>query len=205
MGPIQLAHEGQPDRATPTEVRTGTPAVPASPEGGVAERPPSGHFPVRPAFAVPLRGRAPPPPESSRRGEDMDPRNPPARLRVLVVDDDADTRETVAYLVGLWGYAVRTAPNGPAALGLAYAFRPDVILLDVAMPGMTGWEVARRLRRDPDLRDAYVVSISGYARNDDICASRAAGCDQHWAKPFDPGRLRELLANRHAEAGRRPG
>ncbi len=124
-------------------------------------------------------------------------------LRVLVVDDDRETRETLAYLIGQWGYDARAAEDGAGALSLAHAYRPDVILLDVAMPGMSGWETARRLRRDTGLQDAYVVSMSSFARNDDHVASREAGCDDHWAKPFDPDKLWELLAARQAKTGHR--
>jgi CheY-like chemotaxis protein len=123
----------------------------------------------------------------------MDPSNPPGPLRVLAVDDDADTRETIALLVRLRGHDARTAPDGPGALAAAAGYRPDLILLDVAMPGLHGWEVARRLRDDPATRPAYIVSVTGYAREVDRRRSLEAGCDDHWSKPFDCDHLGQLL------------
>jgi two-component system OmpR family response regulator len=119
----------------------------------------------------------------------------PRRLRVLVVDDCADTRETIALLVDLCGHDARTARDGPAALAVAAGYRPDVVLLDVAMPGMDGWEVARRLRRDPATGQAYIVGVTGFARDADRRSSSEAGCDEHWAKPFEVDRLGKLLAS----------
>jgi CheY-like chemotaxis protein len=115
------------------------------------------------------------------------------RLRVLAVDDDATTRETIALLVRLHGHDARTASDGPTALALAALYRPDVILLDVTMPGMNGWAVAQYLRGDPVTRNAYIVGVTGYASDLDRQRSLEAGCNDHWAKPFEGDQLARLL------------
>jgi CheY-like chemotaxis protein len=115
-------------------------------------------------------------------------------LRVLVVDDCPDTCESIACLLHLWGYDARIAHDGAAALSVAADYRPDVVLLDLAMPGMDGYEVARRLRRCGE--GALLVSVSGYGQDDDLRRAAEAGCDLQWVKPTDPDILRDLLASR---------
>jgi two-component system CheB/CheR fusion protein len=118
---------------------------------------------------------------------------PIGQLRVLAVDDDEDTCESIALLVRLAGHDARTARDGRTALAVAATYEPDVVLLDVAMPGMDGWTVARRLRANPATRHAYIVGVSGYVRDGDRRRSLDAGCDDHWAKPFDGAQLGRLL------------
>jgi CheY-like chemotaxis protein len=115
-------------------------------------------------------------------------------LRVLVVDDCPDTAAVMEMLLSLWGHDVAVALDGRAALDVAAAFAPDVVLLDIGLPHLDGYEVARRLRRDPRLRGAVVVSVSGYAEPADRQRSRQAGCDAHLVKPVDPDMLQVLLA-----------
>jgi CheY-like chemotaxis protein len=122
-------------------------------------------------------------------------------LRVLVVDDDAVTRETVALLVRMAGHDARTARDGYSALAQAADYRPEVVLLDVYMPGLDGWQVARRLRKDAALRDAYIVCVTGCAGEADRRRAAEAGCDDLWVKPFESGQLRELLGTRHGRVG----
>ena len=117
-------------------------------------------------------------------------------LRVLVVDDWPDTAESMAVLLRLWGHDVRIAHDGPTALAVAALYRPDVVLLDVGLPCMDGYQVARRLRNDLRLRDAFVVSLTGYGQDSDLWRSREAGCDRHLLKPVDPEVLERLLASR---------
>src|SRR5437868_8848102 len=114
--------------------------------------------------------------------------------RVLVVDDDRDAADALALLLGLWGYQTLTAYDGPSALALYREHRPQVVLLNTAMPGMDGCEVARRLRRDHPSDGALIVALSGYGREEDRrrCAEAGAGC--HGTKPADPDELRRLLA-----------
>jgi CheY-like chemotaxis protein len=124
-------------------------------------------------------------------------------LRVLVVDDWPDTAESMAVLLRLWGHDVRIAHDGPAALAVAAVYRPDVVLLDVGLPGMDGYQVARQMRNDPRLREAFLVSLTGYGQDSDLGRSREAGCDRHLLKPVDPEVLERLLAARREEAALR--
>jgi two-component system CheB/CheR fusion protein len=119
----------------------------------------------------------------------------PVHLRVLVVDDYRDTADTMAMLLRMWGHDVRVATDGPAALEVAGSYLPDVVLLDIGLPGMDGYEVARRLRQDVGLRRARLVSVSGYAEPKDHQQSRLAGCNDHLVKPVEPDMLQHLLTS----------
>jgi PAS domain S-box-containing protein len=114
--------------------------------------------------------------------------------RVLVVDDNRDAVESMALLLEVWGHEVRTAYDGPAALALAAEYRPDVVLLDIGLPGMNGYEVAQRLRELPGLEKALLVAVTGYGQESDRQRARKAGFDRHLVKPVDPGALQNLLA-----------
>jgi two-component system CheB/CheR fusion protein len=118
-------------------------------------------------------------------------RQPP--VRVLVADDCPDTRDSLALLLRLWGFRVAQAEDGLAALSLAASFRPDVALLDLAMPGLDGYEVARRLRSEPGLSGMLLVAVSGHGRREDRDRALAAGFDCHLTKPLEPRQLRLLL------------
>jgi two-component system OmpR family response regulator len=115
-------------------------------------------------------------------------------VRVLVVDDNRDAAESLALMLSLEGFRVETAEDGYAGLGLARTFRPRVILLDIGLPGMDGYQVARRLRDDPETARLSIVAVSGYGSEEDRERARAAGFDFHLVKPVDPERLMELLA-----------
>ncbi len=132
----------------------------------------------------------------------MDDTAPP--LRVLVVDDDADTRDTTACLLRMWGHRADTAGDGAAALALAGSLVPDVVVLDVGLPRMDGYRVARQLREQPALADVFVLCMTGFARETDRALALEAGCDEHWPKPVDPERLRKLLASRPRRVAPRP-
>jgi PAS domain S-box-containing protein len=122
---------------------------------------------------------------------------PPARrrsLRVLAVDDSEDTAEMMKALLEMDGHVVQTAGSGPAALAAAAAQHPDVIILDIGLPGLDGYQVARHLRADPALRDVALIAASGYGQEGDLQRSREAGFDRHLVKPLDPRELREILA-----------
>ena len=114
---------------------------------------------------------------------------------MLVVDDNADASETLAMLLGLWGHEVRSAADGPAAVEAAVAHRPDVVLLDISLPGMSGYEVAAQLRREEGTRDAVIVAVSGYGQEEDRRRSRQAGFDFHLVKPLDHDALLTLLSS----------
>jgi two-component system CheB/CheR fusion protein len=119
---------------------------------------------------------------------------PAAALRILVVDDNEDSAESLAMLFQLMGHDVRTAPDGPEALAAAAEHRPDLIFLDIGMPGMNGFEVAARLRQRPETRKVLLVAMTGWGQEEDRRRSREAGFDQHFVKPLDPRALDELLA-----------
>lgn len=114
-------------------------------------------------------------------------------MRILVVDDNADAAQMTAMLLEMWGHDVRTAHDGTAALDLAQAFKPQVILLDIGLPLMNGYEVAARLRKQPDFRRVLLVAMTGYGQEDDRRQSREAGFDEHLVKPVEAQVLRDLL------------
>ena len=115
------------------------------------------------------------------------------RLCVLLVDDDEDSAEGLSALLAADGHEVRTAGDGPAALALAESFAPDVVLLDIGLPGVDGLEVARRLRELPATRASFVAALTGYDEPSHKARVRAAGCDAHLSKPVDVARVRALL------------
>jgi signal transduction histidine kinase/CheY-like chemotaxis protein len=117
----------------------------------------------------------------------------PPKRRVLVVDDNDDVAKTLAMMLRLQGHEVRVAGSGPAALETARADRPDLVLLDLGMPGMDGYEVARRLRQEPGLENIVLAAITGWAQDDDRQRSRVAGFDEHLVKPVEPDQLQKLL------------
>ena len=125
------------------------------------------------------------------------------KLRVLVVDDNADASETLTMLLGLWGHDVRTAADGPAAVETAAAHRPDVVLLDISLPGMNGYEVAERLRANPELAQTVLVAMTGYGQAEDKKQTLRAGFTRHLVKPVEPNVLQKLLSD--LGAARDPG
>jgi CheY-like chemotaxis protein len=118
----------------------------------------------------------------------------PLPLRILVVEDAADTARTTQFLLTLWGYDCRIARDGPAALGVAATFCPAVVLLDLALPGLDGYEVARRLRAHPATAEALLVAVTGYGQEHEVRRCWQAGFDRHLLKPVDLHELRRLLA-----------
>jgi PAS domain S-box-containing protein len=115
------------------------------------------------------------------------------RIRVLVVEDNLDAAESMSAILEMWGCTVRAAQDGPAALLEARDFRPDVVLLDIGLPGMNGYEVARRLRRAPETAGARLIAVSGYGREEDQKAAREAGFEHSLSKPVDIPALKSLL------------
>jgi PAS domain S-box-containing protein len=115
--------------------------------------------------------------------------------RVLVVDDHRDAADSLAMLLRLKGHSVRLAYDGPAALVAAIEFDPDLILLDLGMPGMDGYEVARRLRQTPGFERRTLAALTGWGQEGDRRRTRAVGFDRHLVKPVDPAELSALLAS----------
>ncbi len=114
--------------------------------------------------------------------------------RVLVVDDNVDSARSLARLLKLLGHDVRTAYDGPEAIAAAETHRPDVILLDIGLPGMDGYCVARQLRESGPCKDSVIVAVSGYGREEDRRRSREAGFNFHLIKPIDHDALLTLLS-----------
>jgi CheY-like chemotaxis protein len=110
------------------------------------------------------------------------------------VDDNRDATETLELLLQLWGHEVQSALNGPEALARAAEFRPEIILLDIGLPGMSGYEVARQLRQLPGFRDVFIVAVTGYGQDSDRIHSQEAGFGHHLVKPVQPEVLQELIA-----------
>jgi CheY-like chemotaxis protein len=120
-------------------------------------------------------------------------------IRILIVEDVQDSAYSMELLLKLWGYQSTVAYDGKHALEMAMTLRPDVVFLDIGLPDMDGCEVARRLRRMPELTETLLVAITGYGRVADIQRCKEAGIDLHFLKPVDPNQLRQLLM----EAGTR--
>ncbi len=120
----------------------------------------------------------------------------PPPVCVLVVDNDRDTTDSLAVLLRMWGFCPLVAYDGPTALAVAAAERPDVILLDIGLPGLDGYEVARRLRRQPWAAGVRLLALTGYGQEKDRQDADTAGFDRHLLKPFDPEELRQLLGGR---------
>jgi CheY-like chemotaxis protein len=114
--------------------------------------------------------------------------------RILIVDDDADGLEAMRMLLELWGHEVDVAQNGERGIELALSRRPEVVLLDIAMPGMDGYEVAERIRAAPGGHEPFLVALTGWGRVEDHRRARLAGFDTYVLKPAEPAHLQALLA-----------
>ena len=113
---------------------------------------------------------------------------------MLVVDDNRDVALTLAALVRHGGHEVRTAHDGPSAIDVARSYRPNLVLVDIGLPGMDGYEVAQHLRNDVGLADAVLAALTGYGQEEDRRRSQDAGFDQHLIKPIRTETLQHLLA-----------
>jgi PAS domain S-box-containing protein len=125
-------------------------------------------------------------------------RSPRARRRVLVADDNVDGAESLAALLRVWGHEVLVAHDGEAALALADATEPDVLLLDIGMPGLNGYELAAAVRERSWGERAVLVAVTGWGHEEDRRRSLAAGFEVHFTKPVDPSALRTVLGRRVA-------
>jgi signal transduction histidine kinase/CheY-like chemotaxis protein len=129
-------------------------------------------------------------PEAARRA----PAATARAVRVLVVEDNHDVAESLAQVVELLGHDVEIARDGPVALAKARANPPDIVLCDIGLPGMSGFDVARAFRADPDLCKARLVAVTGYAQPEDRREAAEAGFELHVAKPADPEEIERLLS-----------
>ena len=121
------------------------------------------------------------------------PRDGSVPPRLLIVDDNRDAADSLALLLGLWGYHPQVAYDGTAALDLVRGGCPDGILLDLGLPGVDGYQLAADLRRFPDCIDTPIIAVTGYATAAHRNRALAAGIDHFLVKPVDPVGLQELL------------
>jgi signal transduction histidine kinase/ActR/RegA family two-component response regulator len=121
----------------------------------------------------------------------------PAR-RILVVDDNVDAAELTATLLSMWGHEVRTLHDGPSVLTATESFQPELILLDIGLPGMSGYDVARELRQRPACKGIVLAAMTGYGQDKDRNKSQEAGFDYHLTKPIDPNLLEAFVAEPHS-------
>jgi CheY-like chemotaxis protein len=147
-------------------------------------------FTIRLPAAVPIA-----PPASAEQGASLTAAKPERRLRVLIVDDNADAVEMLAELLETLGYEVRYALDGPSALELVRDYYPDIALLDLGLPVMDGYELARRLREQPALAEIRLIAATGYGQESDRARSSQAGFDLHFVKPLDLKQLLKALEN----------
>lgn len=120
---------------------------------------------------------------------------PVARRRVLIVEDNVDAADSLREALEFCEHQVEVAYDGPAGLAKARQFHPDIVLCDIGLPGMDGYEFARAVRADDVLKGTYLAAVSGYAREEDLQRAREAGFDRHLAKPPDLARLNEVMAS----------
>jgi CheY-like chemotaxis protein len=119
-----------------------------------------------------------------------------ARRRVLIVEDNHDAGEMYRILIELAGHEALLAEDGPAGIELFKTARPDIAFVDIGLPGMDGYEIARRLRAEPHGADVYLVALTGYGSASDRDRTREAGFDLHLLKPVDPETLQSVLDRR---------
>jgi CheY-like chemotaxis protein/two-component sensor histidine kinase len=131
-------------------------------------------------------------PEPGERGGRPAAQATPSRRRVLIVDDNRDSVDTLAELIEMLGHDAEVAYDGPTAIAKARAHAPDLVLCDIGLPGMDGYEVARQIRACVPM-DVRLVAVTGYAQPEDVLKAAEAGFDGHVAKPPDPEKLAELL------------
>jgi two-component system CheB/CheR fusion protein len=120
-------------------------------------------------------------------------------LRVLIVDDNEDTADSLAVLVRMWGHEVQTTHDGLSAIETSLGFRPEVVVLDIGLPEIDGFEVAARLRALPGFERALIVGSSGYNSESDRRRAAEVGIDLYFVKPFDPWRLESILQSHRSK------
>jgi PAS domain S-box-containing protein len=147
-------------------------------------------FVVRLPVVLSLAGEQPP--------DDAGPARPSARRRILVADDNRDSATSLAMMLQVMGNETRTAFDGLEALDVAAAFRPDVILLDIGMPRLNGYDACRRIREQPWGKDLVLVAVTGWGQDEDRRRSQESGFNSHLVKPVEPADLEKLLAGLQA-------
>ena len=128
-----------------------------------------------------------------------------AKRRVLIVEDNKDAGEMYRILIELYGHEVLVAENGARGLEMLKVARPDIALVDIGLPGMDGYEIARRFRAEPDSDRVYLVALTGYGQPEDVKRAREAGFDTHLLKPVDPDALAKVLGSAPTRGTPAPG
>ena len=129
------------------------------------------------------------------RGRQDDQLPSPSGKRLLVVDDNQDAADSLAMLLKLQGHEVRVAYSGMAALEMTKTYSPDVVFLDIGMPGMDGYEVARRIRQTPGLGKIVLAALTGWGQQEDRRRTAEAGFDHHLVKPPELSVVEGVLAD----------
>jgi two-component system CheB/CheR fusion protein len=129
----------------------------------------------------------------------------PETFKILIVDDNVDATDMLAGILRLVGHDVQVAYSGQSALEVAMEFQPTIVLLDIGLPEMNGYEVARRLRQRPQSKDTLLIAMTGYGQDSDLQRSTQAGFDYHLVKPVDPEKLEGLFTRLMMQAHPRPG
>jgi len=157
------------------------------------------HLPAVPANATFVRAKRP---------ERLSPATAGSSARVLIVEDNRDAADSLAMLLEILGHHVRGVADGPTALAAARANVPDLMLIDIGLPGMDGYDLARAIRNDETLKHIVLVALTGYGQQEDKAQAIAAGFDYHLVKPVETDALGDLVArvgsSRRETAPRQP-
>ena len=124
--------------------------------------------------------------------------------RVLVVDDNADAAETIAVFLRLEGHEVKSVCDGYEAIASAQVFATHVVILDIGLPGMDGYQVASKLRETTQSGDALYVALTGYGQKEDMAQASAAGFHRHFVKPTDPRAIQQAIVDHFRKQAARP-
>jgi CheY-like chemotaxis protein len=124
------------------------------------------------------------------------------KLRILLVEDYQDCASSTAMLLRMWGHEVEVVADGLTAVEAAQTHQPEVVVLDIGLPGMDGWKVAERIHEQPGANRPLLIAVTGYGRECDIRHSTEAGIDVHLTKPADPDVLKSLLDQKQANSAR---
>ena len=116
------------------------------------------------------------------------------RFRILVVDDNHDSALSLAMMLSIMGHETRTAHDGESAVSTAESFLPDVVLLDIGLPKLNGYEVAQRIREQPWGASMFLIAVTGWGQDEDRQRSSEVGLNVHMVKPVEPAELERLLA-----------
>ena len=119
----------------------------------------------------------------------------PRRFRILVVDDNYDSALSLAMMLSIMGHETRTAHDGETAVETAETFLPEVVLLDIGLPKLNGYEVAQRIRERPWGASMFLIAVTGWGQDEDRQRSSEVGLNVHMVKPVEPSELEKLLAS----------